>query len=153
MGPHIIQILGFSWNRKKTFLVFLVCWMNTLINGGCPLLIEWIVRLNYRSPISASKVLGGGLGGSKILNIGIFKMQPKIVVVLVLGTPEHLELGLILQNWPSTLHFNFCRFYTVKTAKKRQKKPKNGNCPKFHQMVQNAQFKSQFQHFWGILGV
>ena len=29
---------------------------------------------------------------------GIFKMPPKIVVILVLGTPEHLELGLILQN-------------------------------------------------------
>ena len=41
---------------------------------------------------------GKPLGGSKILNIGLFKMQPKIVVVLVLGTPEHLESGLILQN-------------------------------------------------------
>ena len=36
---------------------------------------------------------GGGLGVAKILNIGIFKMQPIIVVMLVLGTPEHLELG------------------------------------------------------------
>ena len=27
-------------------------------------------------------------------------MQPKIVVILVLGTPKHLELSLILQNWP-----------------------------------------------------
>ena len=33
----------------------------------------------------------------KIPNIGIFKMPPKIVVILVLRTPEHLELGLILQ--------------------------------------------------------
>ena len=40
----------------------------------------------------------GGLGVSKILNIGISKMQPKIVVMLVLGTPRHLELGLKLQN-------------------------------------------------------
>ena len=28
-----------------------------------------------------------------------FKMPPKIVVTLVLWTSEHLELGLILQNW------------------------------------------------------
>ena len=27
-------------------------------------------------------------------------MPPKIVVRLVLGTPEHLELGLLIQNWP-----------------------------------------------------
>ena len=44
--------------------------------------------------------LGRGLGVPKIPNIGIFKMPPKIVVIPVMGTPEHLELGLILQNWP-----------------------------------------------------
>ena len=32
------------------------------------------------------------LGVAKILNIGLFTMQPKIVVMLVLGTQEHLGL-------------------------------------------------------------
>ena len=32
-------------------------------------------------------------------------MQPKIVFVLVLGTPEQLESGLILQNWPYVMAF------------------------------------------------
>ena len=36
------------------------------------------------------------LGVAKMPNIGIFKMPPKIVVILVLRTPEHLESGLIL---------------------------------------------------------
>ena len=53
----------------------------------------------------SSYSLGAPQGGSKIptqiKKNGFFKMQPKIVVVLVLGTPEHLESGLILQNWPS----------------------------------------------------
>ena len=40
-----------------------------------------------------------------------------------------------------------------KTVQNSPKKPKSGNRPQFHQMVQDAQFKSQFQHFWGILGV
>ena len=54
---------------------------------------------------------------AKILNIVIiFKMQPKIVVMLVLGTPEHLELGHLLQNWPFTLHFNFCFHAQGKTV-------------------------------------
>ena len=50
------------------------------------------------------------LGMAKILNIGISQMQPKIVVMLVLGTPKHLELGLKLQNWPFAVHFKFGRF-------------------------------------------
>ena len=33
------------------------------------------------------------LGVSKILNFRKFKMQPKIVVMVVLGTPEHLQLS------------------------------------------------------------
>ena len=37
-------------------------------------------------------------GGSKILNIGFFMVQPKIMVVLVLGTTENLEFSLILQK-------------------------------------------------------
>ena len=51
-------------------------------------------------------------------------MQPKIVVMLVLGTPKHLELGLKLQNWPFALHFNFCRFLAEKTTRNSQKKQK-----------------------------
>ena len=42
-----------------------------------------------------------------MLYIVIFKMQPKIMAKLVLGTPEHLELALFLQNWPFVRHFNF----------------------------------------------
>ena len=57
------------------------------------------------------------LGVSKILNFGFFKMQPKIVVMLVLGTPEHLEFSLILQNWPFAMHFNFW----VRAQRKRLK--------------------------------
>ena len=49
-----------------------------------------------RQPLEGGEALQQG--GCKFLNIGIFKMQPKIVIVLVLGTPEHLESGLILQN-------------------------------------------------------
>ena len=41
-------------------------------------------------------------------------MQLKIVVVLVLGTQEHLEFGPILQNWPFPLHLIFSPVYTVK---------------------------------------
>ena len=47
---------------------------------------------------------------AKILNIRILKMQPKIVVLLVMGTTEHIELGLKLQNWPLAVHFKFGRF-------------------------------------------
>ena len=56
------------------------------------------------------------LGVSKILNFGFFKTQPKIVVMLVLGTPEHLEFSLILQNWPFALYFNFWVRAERKTA-------------------------------------
>ena len=80
--------------------------------------------------------------------IVIFKMQPKIVVVLVLGTPEHLELGLILQNWPSALHFNFCRFYTVKTAKKRQKMEIAQNFTRWCKTLNSKANSSIFGEFW-----
>ena len=40
----------------------------------------------------------GGQNPHKNQKIGISKMQPKIVVMLVLETPKHLELGLKLQN-------------------------------------------------------
>ena len=39
-----------------------------------------------------------GVRGAEMPNIGICNMPPKIVGILVLGTPKHLELGLILQN-------------------------------------------------------
>ena len=50
------------------------------------------------------------VGVAKILNIRIPKMQPKIVVLLVMGTTEHIELGPEPQNRPFAVHFNFCRF-------------------------------------------
>ena len=40
------------------------------------------------------------LGMPKMPNIGIFKMPPKIVLILVLKTPEHLELGLTFCTTP-----------------------------------------------------
>ena len=52
---------------------------------------------------------GEGLGVAKILNIGIPKMQPKIVVIVAMGSIRHIELGLKLQNWPFAVHFNFWR--------------------------------------------
>ena len=42
--------------------------------------------------------LGGSNIPTKIQKIDFFKMQPKIVVVLVQGATEHLELSLILQK-------------------------------------------------------
>ena len=36
----------------------------------------------------------------KMKNMEFSKMPPKLVDVLVLGSQEHFELGLILQNWP-----------------------------------------------------
>ena len=42
--------------------------------------------------------LDGAVGGSKFLNIGFFKMQPKIVIILVLRTTENLEFSLILHK-------------------------------------------------------
>ena len=56
----------------------------------------------------------------------IFKMQPKIVVMQVLETPEHIELGLLLQNWIFTLHFNFW-VHAKKNGSKRSKKRKLSN--------------------------
>ena len=49
--------------------------------------------------------LDGAVGGSKFLNIGFFKMQPKIVIILVLRTTENLEFSLILHKM--TLHIAF----------------------------------------------
>ena len=51
-----------------------------------------------------------------------FKMQPKIVVVLVLRITEHLEFGLILQKLPSTLHFYFWVHAQRKMAQNGPKK-------------------------------
>ena len=65
-------------------------------------------------------------GGSKIENtkIGNFKMLPKMVVLLVLSTSEHQQLGLILQKVPRALYFNFwecksgvCYFISSRSAK------------------------------------
>ena len=58
-------------------------------------------------------------------------MLPKIVVTLVLGTPKHLELGLIFQKWPPALHLNFHRFNTLKTAKKTPQKAQKWKLAKF----------------------
>ena len=53
-------------------------------------------------------------------------MLPKIVVILVLGTQKHLELGPMLQKWPQALDLDFCRLTLLKlqqqkTAVKSQK--------------------------------
>ena len=50
---------------------------------------------------TAAMLLGGIRGGQiphKNSKIGFSKFHQKIVVMLVLGTPKHLELGLKLQN-------------------------------------------------------
>ena len=72
-------------------------------------LCEFMVRGGWWVwPVAPDRVVWAPVTrGPKIPNIGIFKMQPKIVVVLVMGTTEHLEFSLILQKWPSTLHLNF----------------------------------------------
>ena len=67
-----------------------------IIQGG--FLREAPSKENVCSTNTSARSLDTILGGCKILNIGIFKMQPKIVVVLVLGTTENLEFGLILQK-------------------------------------------------------
>ena len=50
---------------------------------------------------------GKPLGGSKILNIGLFKMQPKIVVVLVAKVAKVLGVGLdcVLTEWDRVVIF------------------------------------------------
>ena len=66
---------------------------------ACVMVLTYVreVPLNFMSSLFANAP-PPPLGVYKILNIGISKMQPKIVVMLVLGTPEHLEFSLILQN-------------------------------------------------------
>ena len=48
--------------------------------------------------IAKNGITDGAVGGSKFLNIGFFKMQPKIVIILVLRTTENLEFSLILHK-------------------------------------------------------
>ena len=50
------------------------------------------------SQMHIAPAIDGTVGGYKFLNIGFFKMQPKIVVLVVLRTIEHLENSLILQK-------------------------------------------------------
>ena len=54
---------------------------------------------------------------------------------------RHRGLSLAGSWWQHTVIF----LMVTKTAPKSQK------CPTFHWMEQKSQFKSQFQHFWGIL--
>ena len=45
---------------------------------------------------------------------GNFKMQPKIVVILVLRTTEHVGFSLILQKLTSTLYACYCPLWLSK---------------------------------------
>ena len=58
---------------------------------------EWPLDTVLRA-LRALRLVRGPVGVAKILNIGISKMQPQIVVMLVLRTPKHLELSLKLQK-------------------------------------------------------
>ena len=49
---------------------------------------------------------GFGEGAPKKIKIVLFKLGPKIVIVLVLRTTEHLEFSPILQKLPRALHLN-----------------------------------------------
>ena len=74
--------------------------------------VKYIVFLKYffLSELSVKAVQKVGMSRGRIfsnhrpvpaegiLSTGITKVQPQIVIVVVLGTPEHLELGLKLQN-------------------------------------------------------
>ena len=62
-----------------------------------------------------------GQGCPKNTEIGNFKMLPRIVVTLVLGTPKHLELGPILQKWPEHCIWNFAVLTRQKAAQKKKK--------------------------------
>ena len=87
----------------------------------------------------------------KILIIGIFKMQPKLVVVLVLGTTEPLEFSLILKKWPSALNFNCCLFLAekrAKTAKKIQKVEIGYNFTKWCKKLNSKANSNFFGEFW-----
>ena len=55
-------------------------------------------RVNF--PLWTVDSVRGAQNPNKNEKNWILKMLPKSVVILVLGTPEHLELGLVLQNWP-----------------------------------------------------
>ena len=50
------------------------------------------------SQMHIAPAIDGAVGGYKFLNIGFFKMQPKIVIILVLRTTENLEFSLILHK-------------------------------------------------------
>ena len=65
-------------------------------------------------------------------------MQPKIVFKLVLGTPEHIESGLLLQNWPSAWPQKFeTTHYGVK----------NQNCRKLYIWVSKP-IRRKIQNQW-----
>ena len=66
------------------------------VGGGVPILPQG--GAGGISGVKASLKVDAVIGGSKFLNIRFFKMQPKIVVVLVLRSTAHLEFSLILQK-------------------------------------------------------
>ena len=57
-----------------------------------------VVGESYPQALLGEYYSRGGQNPHKNPKIGISKMQPKILVMLVLGIPKHLELGLKLQN-------------------------------------------------------
>ena len=63
------------------------------------------------------------LGGSKIPT----KMQPKMLVVLVLRTTEHLEFSLILQKQSSKMWSPHCIEHRPKKVECNVVKPKFGH--------------------------
>ena len=62
----------------------------------------WLEEMKRSKQREGGMLLGSPIRGVQNPHqnpkIGIFKMQPKIVAMLVLGAPEHLEFSLILQN-------------------------------------------------------
>ena len=66
------------------------------VGGGVPILPQG--GAGGISGVKASLKVYAVIEGSKFLNIRFSKMQPKIVVVLVLRSTAHLEFSLILQK-------------------------------------------------------
>ena len=60
------------------------------------------------SKVSMTVPLGGSKIPTKIKKNYFFTMQPKIVVLFILRTTEHLEFSLILQKQPSTMWSPHC---------------------------------------------
>ena len=95
-----------------------------------------------------------GVGMSKKHQNWKFHDAPKKSGYTSPGNPKTPWVGSHTSKMtPKHCIWIFPPFNTVKMAKDSPKKQKSRNRPKFHWMMQNAQFKSQFQHFWGILGV